>query len=146
MGKNLHTWRKKMGERFRWSWLLVLLPVFLGLSMPGISDAVPATLSIGQLKSLYETYENPDIAGTTLFMVQPLSDGAKYVGNINLADPGWAQLQIGANSWGTPWGGSAGDEPSTVTPAPEPSTLILVGFSLFGLVGLKKIWSRKRPS
>ena len=72
------------------------------------------TMNPTQLQSLYETFENPDHVGTYLYPVQAIEGGAKYTGNVRTSDPGWGQIQIGANFWGTPHGGSPGDKPSNV--------------------------------
>ncbi|MCK4303000.1 MAG: PEP-CTERM sorting domain-containing protein [Candidatus Eisenbacteria sp.] len=80
------------------------------------------TLNASALSMLYETYENPNGA-TDLVSVDTwptYSDGGAMAGQIGYMghmehpnSPGWAQIQIGAEFWGQPWGGNPGDEPKT---------------------------------
>ena len=72
------------------------------------------TMNPTQLQSLYETWENPDSAGTYLNPVQPITGGVKYTGNVLTGVSGFGQIQIGANFWGKPYEGSADEEPSNV--------------------------------
>ncbi len=76
------------------------------------ASAFFATMDSYQLSNLYEIMENPSSAGTYLNPVQSITDGAKYVGNVRTSEAGWGQIQIGANFWGQPFGGSAGDNMS----------------------------------
>jgi hypothetical protein len=91
--------------------VLSILAVFL---VAGSAMAAPFTMNSTQLQALYETWENPDSSGTYLNPVQAITNGAKYTGNVRTSE-GWGTIQIGANFWGTPYGGSAGNEPDNVS-------------------------------
>lgn len=91
------------------------LGIALLMAIPLAVSATTFTMNPSQLQALYETYENPDSEGTFLSMpVGILPDGAKYTGNVLTNETGWGQIQIGANFWGIPYGGSAGDEATNV--------------------------------
>ena len=95
--------------------LFLMLGIVFLMSIPLVAGATTFTMNATQLQSLYETYENPDTTGTQLLYVQPTADGAKYVGNVFGASlDEWAQIQIGANFWGIPYGGSVEDEATNV--------------------------------
>lgn len=93
---------------------VLAIMLVLGLVMlPMVAGATTFTMNATQLQSLYQTYENPDSPGTFLSpWVQKTTDGAKYTGNIRTEESGWGAIQIGANFWGKPYGGTAGDEPT----------------------------------
>jgi len=93
---------------------LFLISTVTALALIMVAGAANATFTMTptQLQALYETYENPSSAGTYLNPVQATSGGAKYTGNVTTNTSGWGQIQIGANFWGIPFGGSAGDEPT----------------------------------
>jgi len=93
--------------------LFLVLVVFL-LATTTSAWATAFTMSATQLQALYETWENPDSSGTQLFYVQPRTNGAKYGGNVRLSEFGWGAIQIGANFWGTPYGGVPGDMPTNL--------------------------------
>jgi len=88
-----------------------LIALFL---IPVVANAITFTMDENELPYLYETYQNPTSTGTYLNPVQALSNGAKFTGNVRTSESGWGQIQIGANYWGIPWGGSAGDEPTNM--------------------------------
>jgi hypothetical protein len=95
---------------------ILLLFLVMGLmTIPVTAAATTFTMDATQLQALYETYENPSGASTWLSPVQAITGGAKYTGNVRTNDPGWGQIQIGANFWGIPWDGSAGDEATNVS-------------------------------
>jgi hypothetical protein len=104
--------------------LPLFLLVFVALTViPVLAGATIFSMNPTQLQALYDVYENPSLEGTYLSGPSPggnaqaLPDGAKYRGDIGGADDyyhGWAQIQIGANFWGKPWGGSNGQRSSNV--------------------------------
>ncbi len=88
--------------------------------------AVTFSMSPEQIQALYETYEDPN-SSSVLYSVQANAQGAKFVGD--LVNQGWAQMQIGANYWGIPFGGSAGDAPTNMALGLGS----LAGYDAFGL-------------
>ena len=94
--------------------VLGILVMALVFSLPIVISATPFTMNLSQLGSLYETYENPSATGTSLLSVYGNPDGVKYIGNLNQGGAGFSQVQIGANFWGIPYGGSAGDGATNV--------------------------------
>jgi len=101
--------------------VILLLMLVMGLAMlPQPAMALTFTMDQTQLLSLYEVAQNPVSAGTHLDSTTFVTNGAKYTGNVNpgtdiAPGSGWAAIQIGANFWGTPVGGSAGDEATNVS-------------------------------
>jgi len=100
---------------------LLTFALVLGMAMlPQVASATTFTMNQTQLLSLYEIYETPDHPGTSLNSVTSVPGGAKYVGDIGAGTgstsslTSWGDIMIGANFWGKPYGGSAGDEPSNV--------------------------------
>lgn len=95
--------------------LLMAVLVAGCIALPMSAAATMFTMDTTQLASLYETYENPASANTYLTSVTALLDGSvKFVGNVRDSETGWGAIQIGANFWGIPYDGSAGDEPTNV--------------------------------
>lgn len=88
----------------------IALVVLLNASAMGFGF----TMNVPQLSSLYEVTENPVSTGTYLNALETAPGSVKYTGNVNTGVSGWAQIQIGANFWGQPFGGSVGDEASNV--------------------------------
>jgi len=84
--------------------------VFGSFLMLGNANAVTFTMSQTQLLGLYETDESPASAGTSLAFILPALGGVQYSGQILSDSSGVGDILIGANSTGTPFGGSAGDE------------------------------------
>lgn len=85
----------------------IALVVLLNASAMGFGF----TMNVPQIQSLYEITENGVYPGTELFSVSAIPIGAKFSGAIgDGAASGWNQIQIGANFWGQPFGGAAGDE------------------------------------
>jgi len=92
--------------------LLLLLVVGLIVSPAIASAANIFTMTPYQLGELYQVWETPSSAGTQLNNIIPLPGiGAVYNGTI-LQVPGTGTIDIGANSTGTPFGGSGGSEPT----------------------------------
>jgi hypothetical protein len=110
--------------------VLLVIVLTLGLMIvPMSASAVPFTMDASQLQALYETWENPDSIGTYLNPVQAVANGAKYTGNVRTNETGWGAIMIGANFWGTPYGGNAGDESTNVALGMGS----LVGYDSYGL-------------
>ncbi len=93
--------------------LMLLLFLVAGLIVsPTLASAANVfTMNPYQLGQLYQVWEDPISTGTELTYVMGFPDAAVYSGTI-LRTPGWGSIQIGANSTGTPYGGSAGSEPT----------------------------------
>jgi hypothetical protein len=113
---------KKMNAYHRWPLTLLILVALTVVPVLG-AGAVMFTMNPTQLQALYEVYENPNLSGTYLSGTSPggnaqaLPNGAKYRGDIGGAPDyhnGWAQIQIGANFWGKPFGGSNNQRSSNV--------------------------------
>lgn len=97
---------------------LSLLAIMVGLLMVlTIGNAIGTTFTMTpyQLQNLYETWEDPYHGGTYLNPNQSIPGGVKYTGNVRTGDPGWGQIQVGANFWGQPYGGPPpGSAPTNV--------------------------------
>jgi len=117
-GKNKEI-QEKGGEGMRKMFFVLALGLCLAM-VNGVAMANTFTMNQTQLLSLYEVDQNPTSSGTHLDSTTFVTDGAKFTGNINpgtdiAPGSGWAAIQIGANFWGTPVGGSAGDEATNVS-------------------------------
>lgn len=96
-----------MREKMKKILLLTMLVLSL-LTFPMAASATTFTMNSTQLQALYETYESPDSAGTSLTLpVGNLPDGAKFTGNILTNETAYGQIQIGANFSGVDYDGTS---------------------------------------
>lgn len=100
--------------------LILSLVLVGGLAMlPTVAAASTFTMDLTQLLELYMVGQDPAHPGTFLAPVSRVNGGAKFTGSIGAGVPGnphngWAEMSVGANFLGQPYGGSPGQKPSNV--------------------------------